>query len=341
MLLVTIDELLSVSISALQGQGFSKQLSTEIAEEFVVAELTGTKTHGVGKLVSLHFGDLAAKPTIVEHGAVLSVAGNGGNGFLLFRHIAELVCERCLAMGIVAAFVHNFSRYSSLYPYTVRLAESGFVGILANTAGPATVAPFGAIDPITGTNPICFSFPTPSGMPQTFDFATSEVVWGEIRQAALEERGLISGAFLTGAGNLTTTPSEVCAVRAFGGRKGWALNLAIEILAGLLAGGSAGPDVESEYDCGAILIGINPMITRAGRPGFASEVVALLDSIRACRPGPGIGSVRCPGDRSRSSVDLKEHLSEQIQVPETTLRLLHRMAKGEKISELAGNTLFN
>jgi LDH2 family malate/lactate/ureidoglycolate dehydrogenase len=82
-------------------------------------------------------------------------------------------------MGIVAAFVHNFSRYSSLYPYTVRLAQSGFVGILANTAGPAAVAPFGSVDPITGTNPICFSFPTSSGVPQTFDFATSEVVWGK------------------------------------------------------------------------------------------------------------------------------------------------------------------
>jgi hypothetical protein len=40
----------------------SEELAAEIAEEFVVAELTGTKTHGVGKLVSLQFGDLAAKP---------------------------------------------------------------------------------------------------------------------------------------------------------------------------------------------------------------------------------------------------------------------------------------
>ena len=339
--LISIAELLSASIVALQGQGFSRELAAEIAEEFVVSELTGTKTHGVGKLGSLQFGDLAAKPDIVEYGAVISVDGNGGNGFLLFRQIAELVCERCSAMGVVAAFVHNFSRYSSLYPYTVRLAQRGFVGILANTAGPAAVGPFGSVDPITGTNPICFSFPTPSGVPQTFDFATSEVVWGEIRQATLEGRGLVSGPFLSSAGDVTTAPSEVDAVRAFGGRRGWALNLPIEMLAGPLAGGRAGLDVKSEFDCGAFLIGIDPIAARAGRSGFAHQVGTLLDSIRASRPESGNGNVRCPGDRGRSSVDINEHLSEQNQIPETILQMMDRMSKGEKVSELAANRLFN
>lgn len=338
--LISIDELISAASSALRGQGFPEELSAEIAEEFVISEFSGTKTHGVGKLVSLEFGDLTAKPTIMEYGGVISVDGNGGNGFVLLRQIAKLVSERCSAMGIVAAFVHNFSRYSSLYPYTVRVAQNGFVGILTNNAGPATVAPFGAVDPITGTNPICFSFPTPSGS-QTFDFATSDAVWGEVRQASLEGRSLISGPFLNASGDITTTPSEVTAVRAFGGRRGWALNLAIEILAGPLAGGSAGREVKSEFDCGAILIGIDPVATRAGKPGFASEVGALLDRIRASRPQSGYENVRCPGDRSRSSVDLKKHLREQIQVPDTTLRLLRRMSKGEKISELADNPLFN
>src|SRR5262249_5313731 len=153
MLLISIGELLSASRSALHGQGFSEELSAEIAEEFVVAEFTGTKTHGLGKLVSLQFGDLTAKPNIVEYGAALSVDGNGGNGFVLFRQIAELVGQRCSAMGIAAAFAHNFSRYSSLYPYTVRLAQRGFVGILANTGGPAGFRPFRSGSSITCPNP--------------------------------------------------------------------------------------------------------------------------------------------------------------------------------------------
>jgi hypothetical protein len=64
--LISIEELLFASKNAIQSQGLSEELSAEVAEEFVVAELAGTKTHGVGKLVSLHFGDLKAKPNIVE-----------------------------------------------------------------------------------------------------------------------------------------------------------------------------------------------------------------------------------------------------------------------------------
>jgi LDH2 family malate/lactate/ureidoglycolate dehydrogenase len=136
-------------------------------------------------------------------------------------------------------------------------------------------------------------------------------------------------------------PSEVDAVRAFGGRKGSALNLAIEILAGPLAGGRAGLDTKSEFDCGAILVGIDPIAARAGRPGFTNQVAALLDSIRASRPENGNGKVRCPGDRGRSSIEIKEHLEEQIQISETILQMMGRMSKGEKVSDLAVSRLFN
>jgi LDH2 family malate/lactate/ureidoglycolate dehydrogenase len=119
------------------------------------------------------------------------------------------------------------------------------------------------------------------------------------------------------------------------------LNLAIEILAGPLAGGRAGLDAKSEFDSGAILIGIDPIAARAGRPGFAHQVEALLDSIRASRPEDGNGTVRCPGDRGRSSIDIKKHLGEQIQIPETILQMMVRMSKGEKVADLAANRLFN
>jgi L-2-hydroxycarboxylate dehydrogenase (NAD+) len=339
--LISVDELLSASTKAIRGQGFSDDLATEIAEEFVVAEFVGTRTHGVGKLISLNFGDLSAKPTVVEHGAVLSVDGKGGSGFILLRQVTGLVGARCSEMGIAAASVRNFSRYSSLYPYTGRLAQKGLVGILANTAPPAAVAPFGSVDPITGTNPICFSFPTAAGPPQTFDLGTSETVWGEIRQAALEGRPLHSGPFLNSAGDVTTRPTEVNAVRAFGGRKGWVLNLAVELLAGPLAGAQAGLDAKSEFDSGAMLIAIDPAVTRAGKSGFANEVAALFDSIRSSRPQGGNESVRCPGDRGRSSLDIKKHLGEQIQIPETILHTMVRMSKGEKVTDLAASHLFN
>ncbi len=249
---ITVEKLMSLTTSALEGQNIPSEISRKMSEEFVVAEMAGIKTHGVGKLVSLNLGDLSAEPTVKYSNAVISINGEGGNGFILFNTISDLLIEHCKTYGIAAAFVTNHSRYSSLYPYTSKLAENGLVGILTNSAGPAAVTPFGSIDPLTGTNPLCFSFPIEGGSSHTFDFSTAEVVWGEIRQATLEGRELKENAFIDSEGGYTGDPREVNAVKAFGGAKGWALNLALEIIAGPLARAKAGLDNESEFDCGAV-----------------------------------------------------------------------------------------
>lgn len=339
MITVTVAELLKLAKSALHGQGFPEDAAEDVAEEFVIAELAGTKTHGLGKLVSLNLGDLTAQPSIQDRGAIYAVNGNKSNGFILFRQLSRIVSARCAQTGVCLAFAHNFSRFSSLYPYTSSIARAGQVGILLNTAGPPAVAPFGSIDPITGTNPICFSFPTGSGDSQTFDFATSEIVWGAIRQATLEKRGLPAGPFLSAAGDVTTNPADVNAVKAFGGAKGWALNLAIEIIGGLLAGGKAGLAVETEFDCGALIMAINPVAT--GADAFDAQVNQLLDSVRASRPMNEGQPVRCPGDRGRSSYDLQALSQSTLKIPEGTLDMLDRMTRGERISELSANHLFN
>jgi LDH2 family malate/lactate/ureidoglycolate dehydrogenase len=336
---VSVASLQLLATAALHGQGLSADAAREIAEEFVIADVAGVHTHGVGKIVTMNFGDPAADPTFAEKGAVLRVNGNGSSGFLLMRKVADRLEKIARKLGVGLASVQNFSRYSSLYPYTDSLATAGFVGVLMNSAGPAAVAPYGSADPVTGTNPLCVSFPTATGV-QTFDFATAAMVWGEIRQAAFENRALPSGPFLDAAGQVTTAPADVNAVKAFGAAKGWSLNLAIEIIAGLLTGGAAGLDVGIEYDCGAVMLAIDPVATGAGT-AFPSLVSSLFDDIRNSRPlAPG-APVRVPGDKGRSRIVLDDVGRQVLTVPDTTLALLARMANGEKISELSSNPLFN
>ena len=326
---------------ALKGQGFESEVAKDIAQEFVIAELAGVKTHGLGKLVSLNIGDLTAEPQIVDRGGILTVNGNKANGFVLFRKIADILVTRCAAHGIVAALVHNHSRYSSLYPYTNRVAAAGYVAMLANTAGPPAVTPYGSVDPITGTNPICFSFPRQDEQTQTFDFATSDVVWGVIRQCAIEGHSLPVGPFLNAAGDVTTVPGDVNAVRAFGGHKGWVLNLAIEIIAGILGGGKVGAECQSEFDCGAIFLAIDPRVTSVGEEGFSIRLDHLLNSIRHTRPEDPTRPVRVPGDHGRNRMSITREGDRIIDVPEKVLEMMRRMADGENVAELASNPLFN
>jgi L-2-hydroxycarboxylate dehydrogenase (NAD+) len=324
-------ELHELARSALVGQGFAAEVADEIVGEFVTAEIAGRPAHGVGKLTSLNLGRLDAVVQIETDGSVLVVDGRGGNGFLVLRAVATQLTDLANRHGVGLAAVRNFSRYGALWPYTETLARHGLVGILMNSAGPAAVAPFGAIDPVTGTNPICVSFPTGSE-PQTIDFSTAELVWGEIRQAVLEERPLPDGAFLDAGGALTTDPTQVNAVRAFGGAKGWALNLAVELLAGALVGAKSGLAVQDEFDCGALFVGIRPQNDR-----FADSVIRLLDEVRSARPAAG-SAVRAPGDRLQTVTRSDEM---PLDVADATLRLLGRMAAGESLADLAGNPLLN
>lgn len=329
-----------LATAALVGQGIPADVAPDVAKEFVIAEVSGVRTHGVGKIASLNLGDVSVRPTITRAGAILQVDGNGGNGMLLMRSVAGQLADIGMELGLALAAVRNHSRYSSLYPYTDLIARRGLVGILMNTAGPAAVAPFGACDPVTGTNPICFSFPTGAGG-QTFDFATADRVWGEIRQASLEGRGLDYGPFLSADGEVTTVPSEVNAVRAFGGAKGSALNIAIELLAGPLVGAKAGHHVASEFDCGALMIAINPAACGAGS-GFSAATEELLGEIRQCRPATPDVPVRAPGDKGRTGAHLPtpEH-DVTVSVADSTVELLKRMERGERITELSANPLFN
>ena len=235
----------------------------------------------------------------------------------------------------------NYSRYSSLHPYTSRIARAGFVAMLANTAGPPAVAPYGGVEPITGTNPICFSFPQTSGHEQVFDFATSQIVWGAVRQAAIEGKALPANSFFDATGHITTTPAEVNAVRAFGGPKGWALNLAIEILAGIMAGGKVGTECKSEFDCGAIFLALDPAATGSGGSQFAQSLDQLLTSIRASRPVCSNTPVRAPGDRGRSGVSLNANADERLELAGQLIEMMQRMSQGENVTDLAGSQLFN
>ena len=151
----------------------------------------------------------------------------------------------------------NFSRFGRLDPNGRMLANQSLVGIILNSVGPPAVSPYDGGDPMLGTNPICLAFPTANG-PLVFDFSTGASIWGEIRQATLENRRLPDDVFLAEDGDFTTDPKEAAAVVPFGGPKGYALCLALEILSGALVTARMGPKVESQYDIGFLRGGDRP-----------------------------------------------------------------------------------
>ena len=205
------------------------------------------------------------------------------------RELGQLAARFCIDKLVILAREHgvgvvglrNASRYSRLTTYGSAIAERGLVGIVLNSGGPPAVIPANGIDPIFGTNPICFAFPEEQ-QPLVLDFSTSERVWGEIRQAMLENRPLPGGAFLDKDGATTVSPENAEAVLPFGGHKGYALCLAIEILCGALVGAKMGRAVNDQFDLGFLFIAMDPRAFDV-EATLPKEISTLLTSVRQSR----------------------------------------------------------
>lgn len=323
---IAIDEIRSYMTQALRIRGFADADASFIVNDFIEAEEESRPTHGIGRflLIDHALDNRRGSPVVTtERPSLVHIDGRGELGQLAARFAADHALRCAAATGVGIATLTNASRYSRLSPYARRIADGGYVALVMNNAGPPAVAPYGSRDPVLGTNPICFGFPA-TAEPLVIDFATSERVWGEIRQAALTGQDLPPNAFLDAAGNPTLNPHEVEAVLSFGEQKGSALCIAVELLAGTLAAAKVGSAVETEYELGAIFmaIGLPPAL---GLSGAQRTTDALAAEVRNSAPLPGHDSVRMPGDQSRLS-RRKVAEANAIEMDEKTLDILKKMS---------------
>src|SRR5581483_6092217 len=100
---VVASELEELATTALMARGVSKSTATTMAHEAVIAEISGKKTHGVGKLLSLNLGDLSATPTVNRMGSLIIVNGNGGNGYATMRQVATIATQVTADLGVAVA----------------------------------------------------------------------------------------------------------------------------------------------------------------------------------------------------------------------------------------------
>jgi L-2-hydroxycarboxylate dehydrogenase (NAD+) len=310
-----------------------------IIEDYLGAQLQGRLTHGLGKFLLIDEARKEKKgepKTVVDHGVAALIDGNREIGQVVAALGIQEASKRAEEHGLGLCGLINFSRYGRLGAISGRIARCGYIGIVLNNAGPPAVSPFGGIDPILGTNPISFAFPTENG-PAVFDFATSERVWGEIRQAILEKRPLPDGAFIDENGHVTTEPQAVSAVKAFGGPRGYALCLAIEILAGALVPAKVGLSVDSQFDLGALLIAVKPNLL-SGDGTYQKNLATLLSDIRKSRPTHGASAVQIPGDRALAA-EAKHREKGTVPVDETTYQHLSTMARDPNAGGLATTRL--
>ncbi|PPR45073.1 MAG: Delta(1)-pyrroline-2-carboxylate/Delta(1)-piperideine-2-carboxylate reductase [Alphaproteobacteria bacterium MarineAlpha5_Bin11] len=242
---LSLDEIYLLAETALAFNGCNQINAKAVADTVMKAERDGSVSHGLfripGYIASLKSKKVNGKanPTI-QNVAKCALRVDGDKGFApgaIRVGVPELSkITKDYGMGVLA--IRNTHHFAALWHETEALAEDGLVGI-ACTAYKPSVAPAGSKKPLFGTNPISFAWPRPGGNPVVFDMATSAMAMGEVQVAAREGHSVPLGTGLNSKGEKTTDPSEIAnggVLLTFGGYKGSAIAMMVELLAAGLVG---------------------------------------------------------------------------------------------------------
>ncbi len=241
---LTLKEASDLVIACLEHNGCSPDVARAVAAVIVAAEADGCPSHGLfrvpGYVASLRSGkvDGRAVPKVRQNSpAALTVDGHGGFAPPALAAARPAFADLVRKNGIAALSLVNIHHFSALWTDLESICREGLCA-MAFTSYLPFVAPAGGSKPIFGTNPMAFGWPRSNGRPMIFDQASSVLARGEVMIAARDGHKLPPGVGIDADGKPTTDPNEVLkgAMLTFGGYKGSAIALMVELLAGALIG---------------------------------------------------------------------------------------------------------
>ena len=321
--------LLHFAEAVLQAAGVAEDDARLVAGLLHRADLRGYPGHGVGHLDSyverIRNGliRLDGRPEIVREGKSTAVVdGHFYIGQVVAHFAMQLAVSKAGEHGVGVVSVRHSGHVGRLADFVEMASDQGMIGMAATSLGGGNIAPYGGMEPIAGTNPIAFGFPGRGGQRITIDLATASLSMGELQRMVARKEPVPEGIMLDGSGAPTTDyrafigpPRGV--MLPFGGHKGSAIHIAVEILGGLLSGNGLGRDW---LDKGASAINgafFQAISVEEFLPldEFLDMMDELVEWIRSRRPAPGFDAVRIPGDGSRERT--AQHLRDGVEIDET------------------------
>lgn len=312
---LSLSQVHEISSGCLLRAGASAEQARAVADTVTQAERDNCKSHGLfripGFVASLNSGKVTgdAVPEVRELApAVVHVDGQNGFAPLALEVGAQPLIEKTRSQGIAALAVTDSYHFSALWPEIERLTDAGLVAF-AFVSAKSFVAPAGGIKPLYGTNPMAFGWPRENAPAVIFDQASSASARGEIQLHERDGLQIPSGWAIDAEGNPTRDPTAALAGAQlpFGGHKGAAIAMMVELLAGSLIGdvlsfeasrddlADGGPSSGGEF-----MIAIDP--GRCGSQRALAHAELLFDEILA-QPGTRLPSQRRYEARANPAAD--------------------------------------
>ncbi|MFP4383942.1 MAG: Ldh family oxidoreductase [Spirochaetia bacterium] len=322
----------------------------------IQSDLHGIESHGIGRL-KMYYDRIKAgiqnPVTEIEKFSDRAAAavwdGNHGMGHVIGHRAMETAMEKARQYGIGTVAVRNSTHFGICGYYAKMAAREDMIGLVFTNARPS-IAPTLGVDPMLGTNPVCFGAPTNLPFPFLYDAAASITQRGKIEVLDREGKDTPAGWAIDGEGKpYTDTPGllrDLVSKKAallplggseelLGGHKGYGLAVMVEILSAALQGGSflhglSGWEGEKRvpYRLGHFFLSMN--ISHYTDPESFKEITTrICTDLQKSREAPGNSRIYVAGEkeyenekeiRSRG-VPVNEELKKNIIIMQNELNL--------------------
>ena len=304
--------------------GASESVARQVADNLVMANLSGHDSHGVGMapryvdaILEGHLRPDASVRIQTDTGPLLGLDGQSGFGQVVGEQAMQLAFERVAQHGVCVMALARAHHLGRIGHFAEMAVARGWVSLhFVSVWSRPVVAPFGGGDGRFGTNPCCIGIPLGMGdaaqPPFVLDFATSRVAQGKMRVAHNEGRQVAPGTLIDEHGHPTTDPGVVVvpqsdgrmgALLPFGEYKGFGLAVACELLGGALTGG--GTWHQAADGRRAVLNSMFSVVVDPRRLGtenvFAQEALAFVEWLRQSPAAPGMPGVQLAGEPERQA----------------------------------------
>jgi LDH2 family malate/lactate/ureidoglycolate dehydrogenase len=253
---ISAEDLRRFVTALFENAGLPSADAFTVADCLVLANVRGVDTHGVFRvstyLKRLRKGLVAPCPDIritPISQAIASIDGSDGMGAVVgmkaMTECIKLGCET--GLGLVS--VKRGTHYGMAAYYVLHAVENGMIGMAFTNASPA-LPPWGGRAPFFGTSPLAVGVPSGTQPDYILDMAMSVLARGNVYIAAEKEASISAGLAYDADGHPTTDPRALIengTMLPFGGVKGAALSMLMDILGGVLSGANFGGEVGNPH----------------------------------------------------------------------------------------------
>lgn len=239
--------------------GLSPEKCADVADVMLAADSMGIESHGIQRIgmyiQGMKIGRInpTAEISMVKETPISAVLdANDGMGQPAAIKGMKLAIEKAKTSGMGMVTVRNSNHFGIGGYYSLMAAKAGMMGMCMTNSEAMVVPTFGR-RAMMGTNPIAISMPAKPFMFH-FDISTSVVPAGKIEVYSRNQQPLPEGWSVGSDGHINTDPDAFLKIRkekldggllpmggfgtTWGGHKGYAISLMVELMTGIFAGGN-------------------------------------------------------------------------------------------------------